>query len=126
MKEWASEGFILSARPFGPMLDEAPAERFDPADLPSDVPVPVLFYATWCGYCRRFIPEFAERAEAAEGHPFVQVDISDEETPLWDDYDIDVVPSVLVFRGGAPVGRTGGPLSGKDLDRLLEKTGVPR
>lgn len=70
--------------------------------------MPVLFVADWCGYCRRFLPSFKQMQ-----HAYV-VDISDEDDPLWDDYGIQVVPTVLLFEDGKPVKRWAGVLTDRD------------
>jgi thiol-disulfide isomerase/thioredoxin len=65
----------------------------------------VLFTADWCGFCRRFAPEFEEAAARARV-PFMAADISDDEgDPRWERYRIEVVPAVLVFEKGRVVDR---------------------
>jgi thioredoxin len=69
----------------------------------------VGFVAAWCPFCVRFLPEFAaldsdKRFRVAIG------DVTSEESPLWDDFRIDVVPTLVVFRNGQPVFRVNGVL----------------
>lgn len=97
------------------------AEEFDPASLPAG-PVPVLFTADWCGPCRRFKPAFERRAAATE-RLFLSVDVSDEESPLWDTLGLRVVPTVIVFKSGEAVHKEGGFLGERDLDRILAAVG---
>lgn len=63
----------------------------------------VLFHAEWCGFCRRFAPMFAtlgsDHAHLAIG------DVTSDSSPLWDDFAIELVPTVIVFRDGAAVAR---------------------
>lgn len=63
----------------------------------------VAFLAGWCGFCRRFAPEFAT-LESDRVHLAV-ADLSSEESPLWDLHHIELVPTVILFRDGAPVER---------------------
>ena len=56
--------------------------------------------------------------------PLVNVLLDDYENPLWDRYSIEVVPALLVFRGGEVVFRIdaglGIGLSEDAVDTLLE------
>lgn len=68
-----------------------------------------------------FYPEF-ETAMNGGGLPWAEVDISDTEDPLWETFEIKVVPTVIVFKDGQPVFRRDGIL-GRGLSRIaLEET----
>ena len=69
----------------------------------------VLFAAEWCPFCQRFGPIF-ESALAQKSAPGALADLSDLENPLWEIFDIQVVPTVLVFKDGEPVYRKNGVL----------------
>jgi len=59
-----------------------------------------LFYSTWCPYCNRFMPTFDKQITA---HPFqniVHVILDDDDNPLWDEYDISAVPTIIYFEEG--------------------------
>ncbi len=76
----------------------------------------VLFHATWCPYCRSYRPIF-ERVIGGSGWAAVEAVVDDEDNPLWEDYALDVVPTVVFFEDGKPVGR----LDGKRGVGLTEK-----
>ena len=58
----------------------------------------VLFYATWCPYSRKFLPEFEQNANAREEcHGRIILDDADE---IADKYGIEVYPTVLYFENG--------------------------
>jgi len=57
----------------------------------------VLFYASWCPFCRAFCPKFEKKFGASEKHSTVAID--EDSDPLWDEYGIKAVPTVLVFKG---------------------------
>ncbi|HLE54268.1 MAG TPA: thioredoxin family protein [Thermoplasmata archaeon] len=104
------------------VCDETVLEAKDPNTfrkevLESDQPTVALFWATWCPFCRKFKPEF-DRLAAAKPWRFVSVYLDDESNPLWDDYAVDVVPTLVLFRGGELVEREDGVL-GYGLDRRM-------
>ncbi|HTW40223.1 MAG TPA: thioredoxin family protein [Thermoplasmata archaeon] len=69
----------------------------------------VVFLADWCPFCRAFAPTF----ESLGGRGSARVamaDATDESSPLWEQFSIDVVPTVIVFRDGTPVLRRDGRL----------------
>ena len=56
-----------------------------------------LFYASWCPFCRRFLPIFQEQEDRLNCES-ISVNIDDLMNPLWETYDIQVVPTVIYFR----------------------------
>lgn len=80
------------------MSTVVPGQGWVPSKLPMGR-VPVMFAADWCGYSRRFRQAFDEVPGG------VIVDISDESDPLWDIYDIRLVPTVILFDDQEPTGK---------------------
>lgn len=85
----------------------------------------VLFYATWCPFCTRFVSVFDKKTVNFKEAPVIHVVLDDYDNQLWDDYEIEAVPTVIYFKhskvdqrldGGAGVG-----LSEKKLDVWLQK-----
>jgi thioredoxin 1 len=60
----------------------------------------VLFYSTWCPFCRSFQPVFDKYAEKADSAVYVKVPLDEDENPMWETYSIDAVPTILLFRDG--------------------------
>lgn len=81
----------------------------------------VLFLANWCPFCRSFRPLF-ERFDGAGAFRTAVADVTDEGSPLWDRFRIEVVPTLLAFRDGAILHRIDGiPMEGlaaSDLEDL--------
>ena len=59
------------------------------------------------------------------GLEYVITDISEDEDPLWDRFGINVVPTLLVFRGGKIVARKDGALfNGLNRESLIDLFGT--
>ncbi len=97
------------------VLDVKDAKAFRAQVLDSQEPTVALFWATWCPFCRRYKPEF-DKLAAKFPWRFASVFLDDESNPLWDDYAVDVVPTLALFRDGKLVDRQDGVL-GYGIDR---------
>ncbi len=107
--------FIPDARVASSVLEVKDAKAFRAQVLDHGEPTVVLFWATWCPFCRRYRPEFDKLAAKFPGR-FASVYLDDESNPLWDDYAVDVVPTLALFRDGKLVDRQDGIL-GYGIDR---------
>ncbi|MCW3995724.1 MAG: thioredoxin family protein [Candidatus Bathyarchaeota archaeon] len=70
----------------------------------------VLFYASWCGFCMRFVPAFNKMVAGLNAMNVIRVLLDDYENPLWDDYDVAAVPTVIYFEEGKVCKRFDGSL----------------
>ena len=82
-------------------------------------PVLVLFTASWCPFCVRFQPIFDELAPRFGGRTVV-THLEEDSDPRWDEFRIEVVPTVAVFRRGRIVRRQDGILRRGILRRDFE------
>lgn len=66
------------------------------------------FSASWCGPCRMMMPILEDVSEKYKRQCFFyQVDIDSAEE-LAEKYNVEVVPTIIVFKNGAEVARTSG------------------
>ena len=86
-------------------MEHLTAADFDGTKLSRDGTVAVAFAADWCPYCRAFMAEFAAAELSA---PKAMGNVTDEESALWDDFALEVVPTLVLFRDGAAVWRRDG------------------
>lgn len=59
-----------------------------------------LFYASWCPYCQSFVKSFDKNVENYQFDLVIRVNMDDFDNPLWDDYSVEAVPTVLLFKSG--------------------------
>jgi thioredoxin 1 len=88
-----------------------------------------LFYASWCPYCKAFVPVFDRKTGGFTAGKVIHVLLDDFDNPLWDDYDIEAVPTVIFFEKGKVSrrldGKLGVGLNEKQLNAWLEKFNAP-
>lgn len=99
-------------------------ETFRKVVLESPEPTVVLFWATWCPFCRRFKADF-DRLSTQVPSKFASVYLDDESNRLWEDYTVEVVPTIALFQDGDLVDRQDGIL-GYGLDRRAVQDFVKR
>jgi thioredoxin-like negative regulator of GroEL len=69
----------------------------------------VAFLADWCPFSQRFRPKFAA-LDGGNAFRTAIGDVTAEESPLWDDFSIEAIPTLIVFREGRPIFRADGML----------------
>jgi len=81
----------------------------------------VLFYASWCPDCARFMPTFDSLSSKTK-RPLAKAQTDEDENPIWDDYKIERVPTVILFENGkekARVEESSGSIDKKKLEKML-------
>jgi thioredoxin 1 len=103
------------AKPF-----EVTDSNFDSEVLKADKPVLVDFWAPWCGPCRMVAPIVDELSQEYDGKvKFVKLN-TDDNIRTASQYGIRSIPTLLVFKGGEPVGQIIGFRPKSDLKKRLD------
>ncbi len=104
------------------MLLSVTDHSFQADVLESELPVVVDFWAAWCGPCRVMSPILEELAAERPDLRVVKVDV-DANQAVAARYGVLSMPTFMVFRDGAPVGKIVGSRPKKrlvaDLEALL-------
>ncbi|MCB9654521.1 MAG: thioredoxin [Deltaproteobacteria bacterium] len=95
--------------------------NFDAEVLKAEVPVLVDFWAPWCAPCRIIAPAVEELANQYTGRAKVGKINIDEHQGVAQRFNIMSIPTLLVFKGGQPVGQIVGAAPKPQLEALLKK-----
>jgi protein disulfide-isomerase A1 len=84
----------------------------------------VLFYAPWCGHCKKFHPEYEKAATVLrkENLYLSKVDATVEKK-LAEKYEIQGFPTVKLFIKGQPIEYTGGRKESEVINWMRKKSG---
>lgn len=79
----------------------------------------VDFFATWCGPCKMMHPVLEQlKDEMGESLRIIKVDV-DKNEKLSENYRIQSVPTIILFRGGEAVWRQSGAMRLSDLKGVV-------
>ena len=88
--------------------------------IQSSTPVFVDFYADWCGPCRAMNPVIQEVAQAVKGKArIIKINI-DQSQSAASQYNVNAVPTFMIFKNGQSVWRHSGMLDKYSLIKTIE------
>jgi thioredoxin 1 len=80
--------------------------------------VVVDFYADWCGPCKMMEPILLDLSETIKTITFVKINV-DTMPSLADAYQIQSVPTIIIFKNKLIRGRNSGFMSKKKIEEFL-------
>ena len=89
--------------------------------LKGDKPLLVDFWAPWCSYCRRIGPAYDRIAQQLENVEVVKINI-DEEPALAEAEHIEVIPTLVLYRGGEAIGSIVAPESKAMIEAFVRES----
>lgn len=93
--------------------------NFDKLLTASDLPVLVDFYATWCGPCKMMAPILEQVNQQIKGKlRIVKID-TDRYPQLASRYNIEALPTLVLFKNGEPVDKIEGVIQPQQLEERL-------
>ena len=97
-------------------------ELFQHHAMEGQTPVLVAFCASWCGYCRRILPALKRLADSNREKMLVGVLDNDMEPEMFREEEIEMLPTLILYRGGEVLGSIVGPESQDQIEEFLRET----
>ncbi len=101
------------------LVSNATTEDFHKLQRISDRPVVVDFWASWCGPCRSYGPEFEKASTSNDQAVFIKVN-TETEQELCAQLGIRGIPCTIVFDKGKEVKRQSGAMDARSLNQWIK------
>ena len=97
-------------------MTKTPSEQ----SMHEEKPVLVDYWAPWCVYCRRIAPAYEKIAEEYGDQLVIGKVNIDEESQLAEAEKIEVIPTLVLYRGGKAVDSIVAPDSKAAIERFIQ------
>jgi len=89
--------------------------------IKSEKPVLVDFFATWCGPCKMMTPILHEvKTAIGDKVTILKIDV-DKNPEVASQFQVQGVPTLIVFKKGAVQWRQSGVVQAKELQQILSR-----
>lgn len=102
------------------MLKHVDRSNFENEVIKNNKVILVDFFATWCPPCKMLSPVIEKIASSRAEFDVAKVNI-DENNDIAGKYNIEVVPTMLVFKEGKVVDKMVGYMSENDITNTVNK-----
>lgn len=103
---------------FHGLVSEATTQDFHKIIRSSDKLVVVDFWASWCGPCRMYGPEFEKASSKNTNAVFLKVN-TETEQQLSAELGIRGIPCTIFYKNGREVSRQSGAMNSEGLSQLI-------
>jgi len=92
--------------------------------IKADKPVLVDFFATWCGPCKMMAPILQDvKTAMGDKVTIIKVDV-DKNAEVSSHYQVQGVPTLMLFRKGELKWRQSGVMQSKQLQEIISRFGA--
>lgn len=103
------------------MIKKIEESEFEKEVLNNKKMVVVDFFATWCGPCQMLMPVLESIASKKENEmDIIEIDV-DRSQELAMKYEIEAVPTLIIFKNGNMIDKLGGYYPEPELEEVLNR-----
>lgn len=100
------------------LVTEVNSDDFRRIIKASDKPVVVDFWASWCGPCKMYGPEFEKASKENYNAVFLKIS-TESEQQLSAELGIRGIPCTILFKNGKEVGRQAGAMNAAQVKQFV-------